>query len=205
MKLLIRAITESEDQLRAQLQHPEYFAEKTAGLRSGSRRLREVLATRVMLKELFGGQEQRVTYDAHGAPSLAPTPGVTHHLSISHTDGYAAVLLSTTSPVGVDIERRGPRVKRVVSHFLKPEEVELLQRLSADEEQFVLSLHLAWSAKEAAYKVLGPAYYDLQRLTTLTSLDWRQYTLSLSVTNVTEPLRMSFSFTDDYVCVKCGQ
>ena len=37
------------------------------------------------------------------------------------TTDYAAVIASE-HPVGIDIERRGKRVARVVSHFLKPDE-----------------------------------------------------------------------------------
>lgn len=187
---IIWKITESEEELRAQLSHPELYADKVARLKPGSRRLLEVLAVRRAMKELFYGAEREVLYTPDGAPYLADGP----YLSISHTDGYAAVITSDV-PVGIDIERIGSRVQKVVSHFLRPEEIAILQ-LYPD---YNLSLHLAWSAKEAAYKVLGKAYYDLQNRTTVQHIDWQQKRILLAVDNQQTPLHIHFDYTDEYV------
>ena len=53
---IIWKIDETEDELRNSLSHPEYFAAKIANLKSGSRRLLEVLAVRRAIKELFFGE-----------------------------------------------------------------------------------------------------------------------------------------------------
>ena len=192
---IIWKITESEDELRAQLQHPELFAAKVANLKPHSRLLLEVLATRRALKELLNGEEREVLYTADGAPFLANGP----HLSISHTQGYAAVILADV-PVGIDIERIGPRVERVIGQFLRPEE-EITLRLSADAAAVApnLPFHLAWSAKEAAYKVLGHDYYDLRRRTTVQHIDWTRRLLILGVDGQCTPLQVHLDWTDDYV------
>ena len=191
---IIWKINESEEQLRSELQHPELFAAKTANLKPGSRRLLEVLAVRRALKELLYGEEREVLYTADGAPFLADGP----HISISHTDGYAAVI-AADGPVGIDIERIGSRVERVVSRFLRPEE-EVVLRLAASEcGQPLLPIHLAWSAKEAAFKVLGNDFYDLQHLTTVQHIDWAHHTLLLGVDGRCAPLQIHFDTTDDYV------
>lgn len=200
--ILISPIDQSEEELLAQLQHPEYFAQKVERLKPGSRRRLEVLATRVMLKQLCGGEEQRVVYDEHGAPRLVCDSGTAPYLSISHTQGYAAIILSADGPVGIDIEQRGRRVMRVVSHYLMPDEETLLHAVTATDEQYLLALHLAWSAKEAAFKVLGPDYYDLQHLTRITALDWQQRTLTLYVHAQSQPMILHFDYTDDYVLVR---
>lgn len=187
---IIWKITESEEELRAQLSHPELYADKVARLKPGSRRLLEVLAVRRAMKELFYGAEREVLYTPDGAPYLADGP----YLSISHTDGYAAVITSDV-PAGIDIERIGSRVQKVVSHFLRPEEIAILQ-LYPD---YNLSLHLAWSAKEAAYKVLGKAYYDLQNRTTVQHIDWQQKRILLAVDDQHTPLHIHFDYTDEYV------
>lgn len=188
---IIWKIDETEDELRNSLSHPEYFAAKIANLKPGSRRLLEILAVRRALKELFYGEEQEVFYDEHGCPSLAPGKPC---ISISHTHGYAAVITSDV-PVGIDIERIGNRVERVVSHFLKPEETVTLALYS---EQ-VPALHLAWSAKEAAFKILGQKYFDLQKLTTVTSIDVTHKTLTLTVEGHDKPLIVHYDYTEDYV------
>lgn len=188
---IIWNINETEEELRACLLHPEYFAEKIANLKPGSRRLLEVLAVRRALKELFYGEEQEVVYDEHGRPSLkAGKP----YISISHTHGYAAVI-SSDVPVGIDIERIGNRVEKVVSHFLKQEELVTLALYS----EAVPALHLAWSAKEAAFKILGQEYYDLQHLTTISHINVAQKTMSLNVEGRQQPLVVHYDYTEDYV------
>lgn len=188
---IIWNINETEEELRASLSHPEYFAEKIANLKPGSRRLLEVLAVRRALKELFYGEEQEVVYDEHGKPSLkAGKP----YISISHTQGYAAVI-SSEVPVGIDIERIGNRVEKVVSHFLKQEELVTLALYS----DAVPALHLAWSAKEAAFKILGQEYYDLQHLTTISHINVAQKTMSLNVEGRPQSLIVHYDYTEDYV------
>lgn len=194
---IIWRITESEAELRNGLEHPELFAEKVERLKPGSRRLLEVLAVRRAMKVLFNGEEKAVVYDEHGAPRLADA---SHHISISHTHEYVAVIASEV-PVGIDIERRGNRVQRVTSHFLKHNEVALLRMQSSDDEQFALSMHLAWSAKEAAFKVLGQEYFDLQHLTTVAHIDWLGKLMTLDVERREQSLQMHFDYTDDYVMV----
>lgn len=208
---IVWKITETESELLSQLEHPEYFAQKVANLKSGSRRKLEVLAVRRALKELFYGEEQRVAYTADGAPYLLDR---SEHISISHTDGYAACITSAEAKVGIDIERIGKRVERVVSHFLKPEELVAIEASSSGSlsdvsgnplppsrgtEGVLLPLHLAWSAKETAFKVLGKEYYDLQRLTSVLRIDYEAKTLLLGVEGREKPLQIHFDYTDDYV------
>lgn len=203
---IVWKITETEEELRDSLSHPEYFAEKVANLKPGSRRMLEVLAVRRALKELFYGEEQLVVYDEHGKPALksimSEKSGVScvdgeekiPYISISHTDGYAAVITSE-EPVGIDIERIGKRVERVVSHFLQPQE---LVTLSLYEDQ-IPALHLAWSAKEAAFKILGQDYYDLQHLTTIMHIDTSRKMMMMSVADWEKPLTIHYDFTEEYV------
>lgn len=196
---IIWKITESEEELRAELSHPELFAKKVERLKPGSRRLLEVLAVRRAMKELFYGTEKEVLYTEEGAPYLPHGP----FISISHTDGYAAVIASEEAPVGIDIERRGNRVQKVVSHFLRPEEIAVLEMSMVNSQSSTvdseLLLHLAWSAKETAFKILGKAYYDLQNLTTVQYLDLDKKILLLAVEGRAVPLQIHYDFTEDYV------
>lgn len=192
---IIWNINETEEELRASLSHPEYFAEKIANLKPSSRRLLEVLAVRRALKELFYGEEQQVVYDEHGKPSLKAVEGKkVPYISISHTQGYAAVI-SSEVPVGIDIERIGNRVEKVTSHFLKQEELVTLALYT----DVVPALHLAWSAKEAAFKILGQSYYDLQHLTTISHINVAHKTLLLNVEGRLHPLTVHFDYTEEYV------
>ncbi len=137
---------ETSDELLAMLGDDALGLE---GLRllTAEHRRREWLASRVLLKTLMG-EECRVAYHADGAPYL---PGSTLSISVSHTEGYAAVLLQKGGIAGIDIERRHPRVLRVRSRFLSEAEDEAVASSTDDE---VSRLLVYWCAKEALYKMI---------------------------------------------------
>ncbi len=208
---------ESAAGLEALLEHPELYAAKTEGLKPESRRLKEILAVRCLLKTIVG-EELPVAYDEAGHPSLPAGKG---SVSISHTEGFAAVMYlpeaMTAGPeqrIGIDIERIGRRVGRVAERFLMPGELVLLARSEPEvcaaarqglcggelpEAADPLTLHLAWSAKETVYKVLGTSYYDLQHKTTLIAVDAETGRLSLKAEGLDLPLIADYRITSDYV------
>ena len=189
---IVWKITETEEELRASLSHPEYFEAKIRNLKPGSRRLMEILSVRRALKELMYGEEKRIVYDRYGKPSI-DEPGAPF-ISFSHTKQYVAVI-TTDVPVGIDIERRGDRVQRVVPQFLTPDEVTVLS-LTPDID---LAFHLAWSGKESAFKVLGQSFYDLKKLTSIVCVDMERKLVLLHVEGRELPMRIHFDFTEDYV------
>ena len=189
---IVWKITETEEELRASLSHPEYFEAKIRNLKPGSRRLMEILSVRRALKELMYGEEKRIVYDRYGKPSI-DEPGAPF-ISFSHTKQYVAVITSDV-PIGIDIERRGDRVQRVVPQFLTPDEVTVLS-LTPDID---LAFHLAWSGKESAFKVLGQSFYDLKKLTSIVCVDMERKLILLHVEGRELPMRIHFDFTEDYV------
>lgn len=189
---IVWKITESEEELRATLSHPEYFEAKIRNLKPGSRRLMEILSVRRALKELMYGEEKRIVYDRFGKPSIDEPDAP--YISFSHTKQYVAVITSDV-PVGIDIERRGDRVQRVVPQFLTPDEVTVLS-LTPDID---LAFHLAWSGKESAFKVLGQSFYDLKKLTSIVCVDMERKLILLHVEGRELPMRIHFDFTEDYV------
>ena len=189
---IVWKITESEDELRASLSHPEYFEAKIRNLKPGSRRLMEILAVRRALKELMQGEEKPIVYDRFGKPSIDEPDAP--FISFSHTRDYVAVI-SSDVPVGIDIERRADRVQRVVKQFLTPDEIAVLA-LTPDID---LAFHLAWSGKESAFKVLGQSFYDLRKLTSIVHVDMEQKRVLLHVEGREVTMSIHFDYTDDYV------
>ncbi len=189
---IVWKITETEEELRASLSHPEYFEAKIRNLKPGSRRLMEILSVRRALKELMYGEEKRIVYDRYGKPSIDEPDAP--FISFSHTKQYVAVITSDV-PVGIDIERRGDRVQRVVPQFLTPDEVTVLS-LTPDID---LAFHLAWSGKESAFKVLGQSFYDLKKLTSIMCVDMERKLILLHVEGRELLMRIHFDFTEDYV------
>lgn len=88
-------------------------------------------------------------------------PGHPYHFSISHCDDYAAVMVSTERPVGIDVETVEERVLKIRRKFLTEREESMLVNncpdLSATQR-----LTLAWSAKETLFKWLGETGVDFK-------------------------------------------
>ena len=101
-------------------------------------RQREFLSVRALSSVMTGDNSLIIGHEPSGKPTL---PG--WNISISHTKGYAALILSQTEPVAVDIEQRSDRVGRIASRFIRPDE-------EADTLERMLTV---WSAKETLYKL----------------------------------------------------
>ena len=114
-------------------------------------RKKEWLAVRVLLKELLG-DETTIAYRPNGAPFL---PGSDMHISISHTKGYVAVILSEKPPTGIDIEYIGDRILKIKERFLSTEE---LKHIDPQHEREHLLIH--WCAKETLFKMIGQEHVD---------------------------------------------
>ncbi|NDV64598.1 4'-phosphopantetheinyl transferase superfamily protein [Bacteroides sp. 224] len=119
---------------------------------SESRRL-EWLAIRVLLFELLG-EMKKVLYEPSGKPYLADASA---HISISHTKGYVAVIVSRRHEVGIDIEQYRDRVLKVAHKFVREDE-----KAHINPEKEILSLLLIWSAKEVMFKCMNESEVDFR-------------------------------------------
>lgn len=146
-------IEESSDALFSLLLNREEYLPQLAAIRTEQRR-REWLASRMLLQELTGGPAF-IAYRPNGAPYL---PDSLRSISISHTKGYAAVLLQDRPAAGIDIEYRCGRVLKIRSRFMNPEEEETI-----DKEHETEHLLLHWCAKETLYKMIGREEVDFLR------------------------------------------
>ncbi len=95
------------------------------------------------------GDDAVITHEESGKPVLEGW-----HISISHTKGYAAVLLSKSHEVGIDIEYVSERVKRIADRFLRPDE----------QAENTTDLLLHWCAKEAIYKLYSELDLTFQQM-----------------------------------------
>ncbi|MDR1918610.1 MAG: 4'-phosphopantetheinyl transferase superfamily protein [Tannerellaceae bacterium] len=145
-------IEESPDELLS------LFTQQTADLlpadMRAEKRKQEWLAVRLLLKELLG-EEARIAYRPNGAPYL---PERDLHISISHTKGYAAVILNGQSPTGIDIEYLNDRILRVRSRFMGEEEEKMIDPQHEVEHSLV-----CWCAKETLFKLIGQSEIDFRK------------------------------------------
>lgn len=139
-------IEEDAEDLYAQLQLDEQEKAFVEQLRNGKRHL-HWLGTRVLLRTMLHTDEFiDCKVDAHGKPYLVNLP---YHISLSHSFEYAAVMISKTLPVGIDIEQIRQKVERIAPKFMRPEELAFIHPPK------VKQLYACWCAKEAIYKCYG--------------------------------------------------
>lgn len=114
-------------------------------------------SSRLLLAEMLGEMPQ-VEKNEHGKPML-----LKHRLevSISHTEGYAAILLGT-GPLGVDVQHYKPNVLKVRDRFLDENEQEMAQDIETTT--------LFWAAKEAIYKYNAKPTLDFREPITVHSV-----------------------------------
>lgn len=98
-----------------------------------------------------------IEYDPQGAPIIKNSQY--KHISVSHCRDRVAVLLSARE-CGVDIECRDRRFSAIAERYLTEEEHLVASKANFDRQTF---LALAWSAKEALYKMLRREGLDLCR------------------------------------------
>lgn len=133
---------------------PEYMRsnaiEYVKEIRS-ERRTIEWLSIRILLFMLLG-EEKTILNRGDGKPYLKDS---NYHISISHTKGYATVFLHETAPVGIDIEIRSERVKKVADKFISDKEY-------IDTSQKTVHQLLHWSAKESLFKLMEENEIDFK-------------------------------------------
>lgn len=113
-------------------------------------RKREILAVYALLSYMTGRDDLLIEYDERGKPQIQGW-----YLGISHTKGWAALILSKRRCVAVDIEYKSDRVAKVVPRFMRPDE----------KTDNLLCQLVSWSAKETVYKLLSAEnlqYYEMR-------------------------------------------
>ena len=84
-----------------------------------------------------------------------------YHFSISHCGDYAAVMVSTSFRVGVDVERITAKAEKIKHKFLSPFEQDLIEQLAGnDSELYKTYITTAWSIKESLFKWYGDGEVD---------------------------------------------
>ncbi len=135
--------TDLYSQLQLNEQEKAYFDQ----LRLGKRNL-HWLGVRVLLRTMLNTNEYiDCKIDSHGKPYLVSIP---YHISLSHSFDYAAVMISKSRPVGIDIEQIQGKVERIADKFMRPAELSFI-----DPDKRINQLYVGWCAKEAVYKCYG--------------------------------------------------
>ena len=152
-------------------------------------RQRERQSVQALLAAMTGDDTLTIGHEASGKPFIFRSTSQDFPpcaISISHTRGYAVVMLSDGEQIGVDIEYRSDRVERIASRFIRPDE----------KVETIDEMLLVWSAKEAVYKLFSEdhlALFDMRTLSidsTILRMENRKRKIVVDV---------HYEFTDDYV------
>jgi len=143
--ILIWEITEAIDELKALLINFSVYEPEFSALKTDKRKL-EFLTARVAFNVL-AAKEIIVKYNPEGKPICFDTD---LNISISHSGKWIAVMLHPTYAVGIDIEMPTNKFEKVYKRFLS--NAEQLRFYSGDDFR---KIQLAWSTKEALYKIIG--------------------------------------------------
>lgn len=131
-----------------------------------TRRQKETAAVYALLNAMTDRRDLVIGHNTDGKPTLDG-----YIISVSHTIGYASIIMSKTRNVAVDVEYRNNRVFRIVDKFLTKQETVLLSGLlqtkdavsettdialqtenNTESHDAQTALLLYWCAKETIYK-----------------------------------------------------
>lgn len=154
-----------------------------------SSRQNERLAVQQLLTNMLDKKDIVIEHSPSGKPMIEGW-----HISVSHTRGYAAILLSRTQQVGIDIEYTSDRVGRIASRFLRNDE----------QPRGIAELLIIWSAKETLYKLFSEDQLTFQEMrispTKAASL-WQGENLKRNISiNVKVETTEAFTLTYATIC-----
>ena len=159
-------------------------------------RKKQWLAYRLLIKTMLPGIPVTIVYDQHGKPHLR---GSGHHMSVTHTADFAAVILCPDREAGIDIELVRPRIEKVSNRFLSPEE------LAGIEDRLRLEkLTVYWAVKEALYKLFGRRKLDFIKNIRVPAFELEQkgtFEAKIKTGNFSNTYPIQYEFLDKMVMV----
>ena len=148
--ILVWELTETIENLASQLHLNDSEITKFNKIVSVKRKL-EFLGIRTALKTVLG-KEVPIDYDDEGKPHLSDE---SFQISISHSNRWIAIILHPTKRVGIDIECPTDKILKLYKRFLSP-----VEQAELSHGKDIRQLLIAWSAKEALYKIIGKESID---------------------------------------------
>ena len=160
------------------------------------RRKKEWLAVRLLLKKV-GCKNLSVSYNHVGQPKISHE--YYQHISISHSNKLAGIILHPSSVVGLDIECIDRNYESVKHKYLSPYELEM----TGNNEN---GLALFWCAKEAVYKAAGVPGVHFANQIQLKNIDKTSLMADFIQGNTTKSYRLSyFLHQDQLICYLIDQ
>jgi len=143
IKIYIWKVTESEEELSEGITLTTHCRNRMEGMKSELHR-RAFLSIRHLMAEA-GYVDHDLYYDEAGKPHLKDG----HKISITHSNHFTGIIVSTQNEVGIDIEMQREKILRIAFKFTPVEEYKTI----ANTDALIQKLTIVWGAKESLYKI----------------------------------------------------
>ena len=174
----------SENEFYIQYPFLEKYRTIVRDYKAESRR-KEILSEHILLNKFFPGEDVTLTHNADGMPILSNGMNI----SISHTRGFVALIVSKEKRVALDIEYINERVRRVGRMFLR------------EDEPFteIHDMLVVWCVKETMYKLYSSMKLSFEeiRVRPFSALPEGMVVADNLRTN--ETITLEYRVTDKYV------
>ncbi len=136
-------IEESEVELAKHVELTPHCQNRMNRMKSEMHR-RGFLSIRHLMAEA-GYVDADLFYDKNGKPHLKDGK----HISITHSNHFTGIIVSTDSEVGIDIEKQRDKILRIAHKFTPVDEY----RTIANTTALIRKLTMVWGCKESLYKI----------------------------------------------------
>jgi 4'-phosphopantetheinyl transferase len=190
-------IEETPENLRRNLKLNQAENKYYETLRSDLRK-KHWLSYRNLLKSLMDKNSREIFYDVYGKPHSV---NKNYHLSVAHSGTFSAAIVSSETPVGIDIEMIKDRIERVKGKFLSEKE-----GVAVGQQNRLEKLYIYWGAKESLYKLHGKPEVEFIRDISVYDFDYSPdgkgvCTAKMKTPFVAEDYSVFYEKIDDYMLV----
>ena len=193
-KILVCKFSESIDELYQKWWYEGLDVAEYENI-SSAKRKREYLCVRLAMRSMLG-KEISISYNEQGKPSLEDK---SFQISISHSNNWVAVISHPHRLVGIDIECPNDKIKNIYTRFLSE-----LEQSELNNGTDIKQLQLAWSAKEALYKIIGKQAVDFKNQLRIFSFEVKPQGEFLSQHIDTDTLySLFYTQSSEYTLVYC--
>ena len=210
-QLLVWKITETFDELFRSVALKDISLARLESMKSESHQ-KGFLSVRRLLMEA-GYSDFDLYYDEFGKPHLSKIPNSkfqipninnpkpatrnSQHISISHSHGFSAIVLSEVN-IGIDLEIIKEKALKLAPRFM---DVSHLENISHDDQ--VKKATVIWGIKESVFKLKNEIGISFQEHIFENDfiLDDKKCTAELRFNSKVEHFDILFDFIEDYVFV----
>lgn len=191
--IAIWKVDEPLAQLEEGVQLTPHCAQRFKSMKSLAHR-RAFMSIRQLLAH-YNYQDNSMYYDDFGKPHLKDGK----FISITHSYNFTAIIVSDTSPVGIDIEMQRDKILNIASKFTPLKEYRTL----ANEDAIVRKLTIVWGAKESLYKIFGKKGLSFLQHIYVEDFDFDSNTTTAKVTyqGNTSDYKVFFIEFEGFTCV----